>query len=497
MPARPRRQGPRHLRLDEKVIPLSQGPRLLQPGERLEGEMPASRTGIIPEDVRQATRNFVENQSFFARFGIEMAPATFGTVAGGGLGALLGGFGALPGAVAGGLLFEFIAQETGVTEQSDIMLGASALGPVAGRVAGGAVRLTGRGVGKAITSIAPAKAALARKAVKEAADELSSIGAKILSKQKGIMRVKATKIYEAVRELGVQIDPRHSFTTKAIANLEKEMLSFEAFPEVAQALKVLNKVKGIMSQEAISFSDIIAARRFIGIAIAKAERGGGVKLGTSKSLFKAMADDVDELAARGSGLKGAGAQLLNKAVARAKLEFSIGELESGVARNLKFISQEEDVILNVNGLRNWLRRVSDPSHPQFKKNFTVALKDEIPDMMKQLAILDKIAATLSPAGPGNIVLRGIGAKAGRNIFGVAGPLGEVIGALGGASMPEMVTGILSTKVGLAVLTNAAKMGRGIVAKNTWQVLGQIMAQQARTGESQGEPIPFRSTVPIQ
>lgn len=474
MPARP-------LRSDEEVIPFSQGARPLRPGE-LKDDIPPSRTGLVEEKFRKDLRKRVESEDFLLQFFLEASPATIGTAFGAAAGAPFGGVGAVPGGVLGGLIGEFIGQELGLTPQSDVGLLFAAGGPVAGRIAAPALRLGKRAIGKAVTSIPPSAAALARKTVKESVDELSSFGAKVLSKQRGIMRVPASKIYNTVRGLGIQIDPRHSFTTKALGNLENEMLKVSSFPEARQALRVIKSVKEILSQESISFSEIITSKQLIGAAVKKAEKGIGFKLRTPKSIFKAMSDDIDALAARGKGLRGSGAKLLKKANTRAKLEFSITEFEEGLAQNMKFIPEEGSAILNVNGFRNWLGSVTNPKNKKYLKNFTVALKDDLPDIMKRLAELDKISKTLSPAGPGSIVVRGIGAKTGRTIvgtavgFGTAGPIGAAVGSLVGASMPEIMTGILLSKPGAAILTRAATMGRGVVNEESWAILGQVLGQ---------------------
>lgn len=446
-------------------------------GPQLSPKVPPSRTGLIPQETRQEVRDIVRGESFLGRLILELSPAAIGTFIGGVVGTAFVGVGTVPGAVLGGLLGEFIGQEVGMTPQSDVGLAFAAGGPVAGRLAAPIARGVGRGIGGAITSVAPAKAAVARKAVKEAVDELSSFGARVLAKQKGIMQVPASKIYNTVRGFGVQIDPKHSLTMKTLNTLESELGKIRGFPEVAQALRTIRGVKETLGQESISFADIITTKQLVGAAVKKAERAVGFKLRTPKAIFKAMSSDIDALAVRGKGLKGVAARLLKKANARAKLEFSVGEFEEGLAQNLTYIPKEGSVVLKVNGLRNWIRRVTDPNHKQFNKNFTEGLKDEIPDLNKRLAELDKITETLNPAGPGSIVIRGVGAGAGGALgLTLAGAPGATIGAIGGASFPEMLVGIFLSKPGMAVLARATTMGRGTVSEQAWAQLGQILAQ---------------------
>lgn len=508
----------RKLRPGEKLLGRPPGGRVrpLQPGD-LPGDIPPSRTGIISESSRRDLRKRVESETALFQFFLEASPAAIGTFFGGALGLGFGGAGAVPGAVLGGIFGEFIGQETGLTPQSDIGLALAGAGPVAGRVAAPLLRPVARATGKAITSIAPAKAAIARKAVKDAVDEMSSFGARILSKQKGIMRVPASKIYTTVRNLGVQIDPKHSFTLKALDSLEKELIKKgKGFPDVAQALRTIRGVKETLSKESISYGEIISTKQLIGGAIEKARKAKGfkgVKLRTPKLVFKAMLDDLDALAARGKGLKSTGAKLLRKADARAKLEFSVKEFEDGISQNLRFIPQEGSVTLRVNGFRNWLRQITDPTNKaKYNKNFAESFKDDLPEIERRLAELDKIAETLSPGGPGSLIIRGAGASTfskllgagagGAAGFNIAGELGGAAGALIGASMPEMLTAALLSKSGAALLVRAARMGRGTVNELLWAQIGQVIAQgikpeveaRVRTGRRGTSP---SNTVPIQ
>ncbi len=105
------------------------------------------------------------------------------------------------------------------------------------------------------------KANLSRRFLYSALDELSSFGGRVLSKQKGIMRVPSSKIYTTVRGLGVQIDPAQSFTVKTLNSLERELQKVATFPEARQALRVIRSVRETLNQASISFSEIIAVTK--------------------------------------------------------------------------------------------------------------------------------------------------------------------------------------------------------------------------------------------
>ena len=122
------------------------------------------------------------------------------------------------------------------------------------------------------------------------------------------------------------------------------------------------------------------------------------------------------------------------------------------------------------------------------KNFVSALGDEIPAIKITLRDLSKVAAAGGPAGPGSIVVRGIGARAGRSMVGAvvgavtggiaAGPIGAGVGGLFGASFPEMLTAMFMSRIGAAFLTRTARLGRGELPAARWAVLTQLITRAA-------------------
>ena len=275
------------------------------------------------------------------------------------------------------------------------------------------------------------------------------------------------------------------------------MEPFKDFPEVDQAMKALTRLHGTLFKPAqdasgkfiqndISIDTLVRTRQLLGNIVNRAESAGGVKLGSAKEAFKAISDDLDKIASSPS-LTGEAAKVAKSATQRAKLEFAVKNMESAVAQ---FTKQEgDDLVINVKSLNKWLRDITNPKSKKFDKNFTDALKDEIPDIKKRLDELTKIIGSKNPGGPGSLVVRGrltsaaVGAMAG---VGAGGPLGGAVGALIGTNVPEMLTAAMSTKMGAQFLNKAVNAGKGSINMRTWVTLGEIVTRSA--GESQEAPV---------
>ncbi len=457
--------------------------RPLEEGE-LSGELPPSRTGIVPENIRGDVRSAIEAAPLPVSMGVEMSPALTGTAFGALIGdALFGTAGLFLGGAFGAFVGEVLGQETGVTPQSDIGLGLAAAGPVVGKVLGAGTQLAKRGLARAALVPAPAKAALARTIVSDAVDTLGSFGARVLAKQTGLMKQPANQLYKAAREVGARLNPRNSKVLKALPALEAELADFATFPEIKQVMRLIGSVRASLDKDFIGFSEIIGVKKLVGVAVAKAEKAlvdSGTKLGSAKLVFKALADDIDDLAKFGKGIKGQGARLVQIATKRAKLEFSIDELQTVVSRHTKFISEQGEAVIDINALRNTLRDMLDPASKAFKKNFADALGSEMKPLMADLADLAKLSKSLNPAGPGALVIRGLGGAGGGAVgFAAAGPAGAIVGTLAGVGLPEMIMGVLLSTGGRAALRKAMIAGQGQIDAQQWQLIGQAVVQSIK------------------
>jgi hypothetical protein len=448
--------------------------------------------GVMPTEGRREVREVVENQPGLLQFIAEAAPSIGGAVRGAATGSRFGPAGALIGGITGGVFGEGVAQETGVAPRSDLNLGLAAGGPVLGPVLGKALQFGKKAVGLAARHIPFAKVARAKNTQSSVVEEFESLGTRILSEQKGLLARPSGDLYKAVRKSGVIIAGKDLDNSRAaISGLMKEMEGTKSFPEVLEAFNHLKKVletispgtasttldaagKAVPVAGGISIDTLVAVRQQMGVAIRRAEGQGGIKLGTAKKAFQIIADDLDKIA-NSTSLGRRGARLAQAAVKRAKLEFSVKDMEASVARFTKETKTKDGVAIDVNGFKKWLRDVTNPKHKQFDKNFSESLKDKLPEIKERVAKLNKILGASGSGGPGSLVIRGrltsqmVSMLAG---FGLGGPLGGAMGAMVGSNTPEILTSILTSKAGARLLEAAAKAGSGSINMKSWMAAGQ-------------------------
>lgn len=443
---------------------------------------PEGPLGIMPREARGEVRKAVAGQPGLIPLLAEMSPSIGGAVAGASIGSIGGPVGILAGGIIGGLGGELVAQETGVAPRSDLNLALSAGGPLIGGAIGKGLQAGRRVVGAGVSKLPFAKAARAKNVLGKAVGEIESLGTRIIGKQVGTMARTAKELYSAVRRSGLRIKPNElSKTRSAITELQTELQPLAPFPEVRQAMKVLDNVKNTILGGTPTLDEVVRARSLIGSAVAQAEKKGGVRFGSAKKVFAQLSDDLDKIAAS-PFRKGRQGRLAKAAVARARLDFSVKELEQGVARFTKDVP--DGMSINIKGFQKWLRDITNPKHANFNNNFSAALKDEIPAIKTRVAELAKIASAGSPGGPASLVVRGQTAKFGRALVGglfgagLGGAFGAGAGAVVFANAPEMFVAALTTKLGAAFLERAVRLGKGQISQRAWQALGQILTRSS-------------------
>tara|TARA_R110002167_G_scaffold360375_2_gene577989 strand:+ start:68 stop:1744 length:1677 start_codon:yes stop_codon:yes gene_type:complete len=448
--------------------------------------------GVMPTSARREVREVVENQHGLLQFIAEASPSIAGAVRGTAAGARFGPPGMLAGGITGGIFGEALGQETGVSPRSDLNLGLAAGGPILGPVIGKGIQLGKKAIGLAARNIPFAKVARAKNTQSSVVEEFESLGTRILAKQKGLLARKSGDLYKAVRKSGVIIPGKDLDNSRAaIVGLMKEMEGTKSFPEVLEAFNHLKKVletitpgkasttldnagNPIPVSNEISIDTLVAVRQQMGTAIRRAEAQGGIKLGSAKKAFATISDDLDKIA-NSPSLGRRAARLAQAAVKRAKLEFSVKDMEMSVARFTKDTKNKDGVAIDISGVNKWLREVTNPKHKQFNKNFTESMKDEIPAIKKRLAELNKILGVSASGGPGSLIIRGrltstmVGMLSG---FGLGGPLAGAAGAMIGTNFPEMLTSMLTTKAGAKMLEAAARAGSGSINMKSWVAAGQ-------------------------
>jgi hypothetical protein len=443
--------------------------------------------GLQREEGRLKMRAAVESLPPTMQFLVEMAPSTVGTtlgfIGGGGLGSVATGS-------AGGLAGEAIGQDIGISPRSDLGLGLAAAGPVAGPLVGKGLQKIGKGVGKGFTSFIPARVAIAKKSMREAATEFESLGTKILGNQKGLMRVSSERLYKLANEAKVQIPIfRLSESRKAFAPLRQGLNKFKHLDAAKGAVALLDDIEKTLSGSTVSFNELLTVKELVGTAIGQA-KSAGVKTSTIKGLekqfFKAVQKDFDHLAGLG-GKTGNVGKIAKAAGQRAKLDFAIKDLQQGVAQFTRWEDGLEVLSLNTKGMREWIRKSTNPHHKQYNKSMSEALKDDLPAIMENLKDLTRFTNT-NAGGPGSLIVRGAGAAAGASLGSPLGMVGAGAGAIIGARTPEILTGILSSPTALRVLMKAANAGKGEISLKTWQIAGQIAAQAGKTQEPNRSPL---------
>lgn len=455
-------------------------------------EIAPSRTGLVPQKDREAVRKGVESMPGLLQFMTEMSPGA----AGGAAGFLLTAGIPIPGAriagtIAGTAIGEFIGQETGVSPQSDLNLALAAGGPVVGRVGGATFRGIERVVGGSLVKFPPIRAARAQATSREALGEVESFGSRVIAAQTGLGGRTADDLYEAVRRAGVKIQgARLKNSQTAIRELIEEMKPTSPFPETRQAIQVLKNLEQSL-QGSVDFSTFVRARQLVGRAVSRFESGGGEKLGATKKAFAAMSRDLDELAKRqqivggptgkfaSRGRPARAAKLAQAAIKRAKLQFAVNDVEQLVSRFAKV--DGDTLVLDAKGMLKAMTDITDPRNVKFDKNLVDALGKTADILKERLGVLAEIAKAGGPGGPGSLVVRGVGARIGRKIIGgtlgsATGGIGQGIGAVAGASLPEMIMGIFSSKPAFRIIEFAAKIGRGEVNARTWMFAGLVAAR---------------------
>lgn len=453
-------------------------PQVSQPSQEDTNEGPTD------DSYKSSIRRSVEKMPGLMQLLTEIGPSTGGAITGAAVGSVFGPLGTVGGAAIGGLAGEKVAQETGFAPESDLNLVLSGAGPVAGPAVRGMAKVAGKTAGFVTSKLPFVKKVRAMNVFSEAVEHFESIGTKILDNQKGLLSRPASDLYAAVRRSGVTVNGKVLKNTQlAIQTMVDELQPLLDFPEVDQSVKALQRIQNtLLSGEDISIDTLVRTRQIVGAITRRAESAGGVKLGSSKNIYSSIANDM-EMIGRSPTLSGRATRVANAAIKRAKLEFAVKDFEAAVTQ---FSTDTADgSVLKVSGLNKWLKNVTNPKSKQFDKNFTDALKDELPDIIQRL---DKLMALTgsTAGGPGSLVVRGrltsmaVGAMAG---IGLGGPLGGAAGALIGTNIPEMLVAAMTTKAGAAFLEKAVTLGNGQIDARTWAVLGEIITRSMGEKES--------------
>lgn len=455
--------------------------------ERQEFPFPGKAEGPQSEFVQsppvQATKQAVK----------EATLPTAGAALLGTVGSLLGPGGTVTGAMIGSAGGEKLNQVLGITPEDDRAVGIAGIAPAFGPASAKLVQKTvGRPIGFVSEKLPITKIARANATMREQVPKFESLGGNILSSRRGVQGLPSGRLYKAVENSGVSVPSSVFSSTKRVMDeLATELDGLKSFPEARAAIEQVQRLNQafVAGGEPIGFAQLVGMRQQLGGAIRQVEGISGVRLRSAKLLFKTLENDLRMLT-KSRGDARVPAKLLKRASERAKLEFAVADLEDAVAR---FTTVNADnTVVNINGLRNWLRDVTNPKNKLYEKNFSDALKRDLPGIKKNLKSLDKITQQFgaSPAGPGSIVVRGIGATTGRQVVGamfgygagsavgMPAPL-SAVGGLIGATLPETMVGVLSSPKLLNTLNRMANLGKGELPLKRLAVLSSAVISAAQ------------------
>lgn len=438
------------------------------------------RVGLVSPEQRSAVRGRVAELPGAAQLATEASPSIIGAGIGGAIGAPFGGVGAVGGAAVGGLLGELFAQESGLAPESDVSLALSGAAPIAGPLLGKGAQVMGRGFSTAISSLPAVKAAVGGLAMRRAADELESLGTTIVGNRMGMAAKDADVMYAAAKSFGGAEVPIENFSD-TLRGVRRLIDVYGEFPGMEAATKKTQKaLAGILDADtkALSMDDIMVLYKATNHLAETAISTPGVNAKISDDIFKMFDEDISMIAEAG-GKAGRRAALVQAAFKRTKLDRAVQSFERGVANFTKQAPDSNDVMINVEELRNWVFNKTNPKHEMFDKNMTEEIGKDLADVKHKLDLWTKVShGSLNPAGPGSIVIRNIGARTGAGAVGLVlgGPVGGGIGAMIGARMPEGITGILMSPKGRTLMDAMLRMGKGSIRKDRWAMLAQIAAQ---------------------
>ncbi|KKL13984.1 hypothetical protein LCGC14_2520290, partial [marine sediment metagenome] len=286
-------------------------------------------------------------------------------------------------------------------------------------------------------------------------------------------------LYRSLRRQGITIGPDDlPATNRALDALEKRLTPFANLEEAGKVITLIKSMRENLNAGDIDFETLSIFRKIIGNQIGKFEAAGGVRLGAGKKLFRSLLNDVERLAAKKPATEGSAA-LFKAAPERAKLEFAVQDLEALVARYTKTVSGEGGTeALNAGAILTRLKKIINPKDDLFDKNFTVALKDHLPGIIRFFEKANELEKAKT-FGPGGLIVAGRFARLGTTVLGtltggaMGGQFGATAGALLGVQAPEYITAALMTKTGQAFVRQALIRTTGPIDMVLWTTLAQM------------------------
>jgi hypothetical protein len=339
---------------------------------------------------------------------------------------------------------------------------------------------------------------------------LREMGKKVIEAMPSALRppVASSVLYDQVKQAGNPLValPKYRRAAAAMARSEANLVEqgLGDTQLLQQATKAVTANKHPTGFEVVQ--DVIQR---VGEKIGNLRAGGGVGLGKQKTLYKALAEDLDDAANSGAGQA---YKLLKDANKAANREFAIKELDEifDATMGKALAGQPRHITSsNFNTALNKIR-AERKSNPLFEKGFQEGQKNHLDNIEKTLEKLNeiKIRPPAKNVNAGSLLLGtrmgvagGLGAAAGGLITGT--PMGVAIGgSLGtaaGAGVPAIISRILQTPEASRHLVNLLKKNPQISVEQL-RALGTIVVANDTNTKSFMESVDAKmksSQVPIE
>ena len=451
------------LRPEHKALLQGRGPSF-EEFNRLMEAREGSTSPTVAGRVK-ATAEKVPLGGLLLESALPTAGAIAGSVGGTLLGPLLGPAGVVGGEMVGGGVGEWLNQQLGITEPSLTRIGISAAGGPIGRTAAGVTRIGSRFVRGAFRGFPEHVTALGR----ELATEAIPLG------------TPSSVLYRLVDEFSPKI--RAEKLAAAARTLEQQLT--QASPGLRPG-DVLGVIKGIQQKIAaapggeLAFQDLRVELRRLGERIGTLERQGGEGLGAYKFLRKAIHEDFEAAAQRGSAARPA-VRMLRDANRAASREFAQEDL--GDILNKATTYKAGKAYLNPDQVLTVLERGTERKVDKIVKSLDPGELDAIKRTLGDLARLYRAR----PAeGLAALPRRGLSAGLLGAGFTMSGP----VAGLGAAALPlvlapgRVVAFALMTPTGRELLKRVVGP-RGVLDSRAAGLLG---AYAASFGAAVGERV---------
>ncbi len=464
--------------------------------DRKEDQPPAQREEPDAFPFRKQVRSFVkENVPGLAQFGTNVAIPTASTFAGAKAGLAIGTaaapftggasipIGGLIGGMVGGFGGEALLQESGLAERSKVGLVLSAASPIFGPLLSKTL-IKGSQLARKIPGV---EAAITRMQSDDILKQISGLA------QKVIPRTAARNFFSALDRIQAKVNPFLMEKSTSTVNEILERITPEladAFPEAAGArglaLGIQKILKpsfvhkdGVTFANPVSLSELQDSMSLLGRMIQRTERAGGLKAGTSKRFWGAMAEDFDNIVASkgfsATGKTRGAINLLRKGNAAFKSGRAAEELdEIVIAAKSPIRGEEAGEQINVAAILKKVRALVNPKSKTFDKNFSEGLGDQKDSIISFLESANKFTSVRAGGvGPGSLVIRTRLAKLGEKVTGgiigaatlgafSGGPLALGMGAIAGSRLPETFAQALLKPGGRRFLLGMLKRGQRVI-----------------------------------